>query len=134
MSSVLKKRNGKSVDQIPVMHVQEKPTLQKPFSKTYNLYGDRNRRDAIIALIQQQHRGDPFVVPFVSHLQKIGKEKLDPYKKMEFTLHEFGVTLIFLTSYEEESEMAYPIADLTSEPDFRLKRPRTLFEWLSGAN
>ena len=132
MSSFVKKRVGKSVEEAPVLRVQEKPVLQKPFSKTYNLYGDKNRRDAIVALIQHQHRGEPFVVPFVAHLQQIGKEKLDSYKKMEFTLHEFGITLTFLTSHSDDSEMAYPIADLTSEPDFRLKRQRTFMEWLSG--
>ena len=109
-----------------------KPVLQKPFSKTYNLYGFENRRDAIIALLRQQHRGEPFLDPFIGHLQKIGEDKLDPYKKMEFSLHEYGIVLTFLTSYHEESEMAYPITDLTSDPDFRLARKKTFFEWLTG--
>ena len=110
----------------------EAPAVQKSFSKSYNLYGSKNRRDAIIALIQQQHRGEPFVAPFVAHLHQIGKPKLDSYKKMEFHLYEYGIHLTFLTSHETEDEMEYPISDLTDEPDFRLKREATLFEWLSG--
>lgn len=108
------------------------PAVQKAFSKTYNLYGIEKRRDAIIALIQQQHRGEPFVAPFVAHLQKIGAEKLDPYSKMEFHLQQFGIQLTFLTSSRDEGEMNYPIADLIDEPDFRLKREKTFFEWLTG--
>ena len=108
------------------------PVVQKSFTKTYNLFGSEKRRDAIIALIQQQHRGDPFVVPFVAHLLQIGVDKLDSYSKMEFHLQQFGIHLTFLTSSRDESEMNYPIADLTDEPDFRLKREKTFFEWLRG--
>ena len=71
MSSLVKKRLGKSAEETPVMQTQEKPILQKPFSKTYTLYGTHNRRDAIIALIQQQHRGEPFVVPFVPYVTAV---------------------------------------------------------------
>jgi len=108
------------------------PVVQKPFTKSYNLFGSEKRRDAIVALIQQQHRGEPFVVPFVAHLKQIGTDKLDAYSKMEFHLQEFGIHLTFLTSSRDENEMNYPIADLTDEPDFRLKRERTFFEWLRG--
>lgn len=130
----MKSAKGTSDESEPVI-MREKPagpTVQKAFSKTYNLYGSEKRRDAIVALIQQQHRGELFVAPFVAHLQKIGAEKLDPYSKMEFQLQEFGIHLTFLTSYREESEMNYPIANLNDEPDFRLKREKTFFEWLRG--
>jgi hypothetical protein len=109
-----------------------KEVLQKSFTKTYRVFGEDRRRDAIIALIQHQHRGEPFVAPFVAHLMKIGPYKMDVYSKIEIQLLEYGIHLTFMTSTTEESEMDYPIPDLTREPDPRLKRDRTFMEWLKG--
>jgi hypothetical protein len=110
---------------------KEPPAVQKPFTKTYRIYGDAGRRDAIIALLKQQHRGEPFLQPFMDHLLKIDVFKLDPYKKMEFDLSQFGIKFTFLTSFEGEDEMSYPISDLSHDPDWRLKRARTWSEWLT---
>jgi hypothetical protein len=110
----------------------DKKVAQKAFSKTYRLFGTKGRRDAIIAIIKQQHSSEPFVAPFVDHLNKIGKEKLDPYSKMVFDLSQFNIQLTFLTSQAEVSEMSYPISDLSLDPDPSLERPRTFLEWLTG--
>ena len=103
---------------------------QKAFTQTYNLFGFAGHRDNIIALLNQRHRGEPFLAPFTAHLKKIGAEKLDDYSKMEFHLTEYNIHLTFKTSRLEEAEMSYPIADLTSEPDFRLKAPKSWFQRL----
>jgi hypothetical protein len=135
MSSLTKRavqQKGQGQEVETMRDRQKAPAVQQPFTKTYRLFGTEKRRDAIIALIQQQHRGEPFVAPFVEHLKKIGKDKLDPYSKMEFTLGEYNIRLTFLTSTFEVSEMAYPIADLANEPDHRLRRNRTFLEWLTG--
>jgi hypothetical protein len=110
----------------------EKKVAQKAFSKTYRLFGTKGRRDAIIATIRNQHGSEPFVAPFIDHLNKIGREKLDPYSKMVFDLSQFNIQLTFLTSQLEVSEMSYPIPDLSMDPDPSLERPRTFLEWLTG--
>lgn len=128
-------RNMKVKEEPPVEAVtfkNEKKVAQKAFSKTYRLFGTKGRRDAIIAIIKQQHSSEPFVAPFVDHLNKIGKEKLDSYSKMVFDLSQFNIQLTFLTSQAEVSEMSYPISDLSLDPDPSLERPRTFLEWLMG--
>jgi hypothetical protein len=103
---------------------------QKAFTQTYNLFGLHGHRDNIIALLNQRHRGEPFLNPFTAHLKKIGADKLDNYSKMEFHLTEYNIHLTFKTIKTEEGEMSYPIGDLTSEPDFRLKATKSWFQRL----
>ena len=134
-TTVIMFRNMKVKEDLPVDTVvfkNEKKVVQKAFSKTYRLFGTKGRRDAIIAIIKQQHGSEPFVVAFIDHLNKIGKDKLDPYSKMEFDLSQFNIQLTFLTSQAEVSEMSYPIPDLSMDPDPSLERPRTFLEWLTG--
>lgn len=136
MSSLTKRnsRNTNETNETNKINItfHSKEVLQKSFTKTYRVFGEDKRRDAIIALIQHQHRGEPFVAPFVAHLMKIGPYKMDVYSKIEIQLLEYGIQLTFLTSTTEEFEMDYPIPDLTREPDPRLKRDRTFMEWLRG--
>ena len=132
---MFKNANPKCKEDPPIEAISfknEKKVVQKAFRKTYRLFGTKGRRDAIIAIIRQQHGSDPFVAPFVDHLNKIGKDKLDPYSKMEFDLSQFNIQLTFLTSQAEVSEMSYPIPDLSMDPDPSLERPRTFLEWLTG--
>ena len=113
---MFKNANPKCKEDPPIEAISfknEKKVVQKAFRKTYRLFGTKGRRDAIIAIIRQQHGSDPFVAPFVDHLNKIGKDKLDPYSKMEFDLSQFNIQLTFLTSQAEVSEMSYPIPDLS---------------------
>lgn len=103
---------------------------QKAFTQTYNLFGLHGHRDNIIALLNQRHRGEPFLEPFTAHLKKIGADKLDNYSKMEFHLTGYNIHLTFKTIHSEEAEMSYPIADLSAEPDFRLKAQKSWFQRL----
>jgi hypothetical protein len=131
--SKLTKKTPKEFNTTPALFIVNEPaTVQKSFAKTYKLFGEEKRRDAIIALIQHQHRSEPFVVPFVTHLLNIDPYKLDNYGKLEFKLLEYGIDLTFLTWGPDESEMSYPIANLSDEPDHRLKRSRTFMEWMRG--
>jgi hypothetical protein len=130
--SKLTKKTPKETNMVTETPFMVKEPIQKSFTKTYKLYGEDRRRDAIIALIQQQHRGELFVAPFVTHLKMIDPYKMDEYSKLEFKLLEFGIELTFLTSNPDESELFYPIPDLTMDPDPRLKRMRTFMEWISG--
>jgi hypothetical protein len=132
MSKLTKKTPNEATTTPTPFIVKEPTTFQKSFTKTYKLFGEEKRRDAIIALIQHQHRSEPFVVPFVAHLMNIDPYKLDGYGKLEFKLLEFGIELTFLTWGPDESEMSYPIANLSDEPDHRLKRSRTFMEWIRG--
>ena len=131
--SKLTKRTPKDAETTAAPYMVKEPvTVQKSFTKTYKLFGEERRRDAIIALIQHQHRSEPFVVPFVAHLMNIDPYKLDNYGKLEFKLLEYGIELTFLTWGPDDSEMSYPIANLTDEPDHRIKRSRTFMEWIRG--
>ena len=106
--------------------------IQQSFSKTYLLYGIKNRRDAIIALVQQQHGGEPFVAPFVVHMKEVGKKALDSFSKITMHLLEYNIHLTFVTSNFVPSEFEYTIEALSVEPDFRIRRKRTFLEWLTG--
>jgi hypothetical protein len=132
MSKLTKKTPKESIVTPTPFKVNEPVTVQKSFTKTYKLFGEERRRDAIIALIQHQHRSEPFVVPFVAHLKMIDPYKLDNYGKLEFKLLEYGIELTFLTWGPDDSEMSYPIANLTDEPDHRIKRSQTFMEWIRG--
>jgi len=106
--------------------------VQPSFTKTYLLYGVKNRRDAIIALVQQQHGVEPFVGPFVAHMKEVGKKALDAFSKITMHLLEYNIHLTFVTSNFVPSEFDYTIEALAAEPDFRIKRARTFLEWLTG--
>ena len=120
-----------SVRRTQVSPIGSRP-VQQSFAKTYLLYGVKNRRDAIIALVQQQHGGEPFAAPFVAHMKEVGKKALDSFSKITLHLLEYNIHLTFVTSNFVPSEFEYTIETLSSEPDFRIKRAKTFLEWLTG--
>ncbi len=120
-----------SVRRTQVSPIGTKP-IQQSFAKTYLLFGVKNRRDAIIALVQQQHGGEPFVGPFVVHMKEVGKKALDAFSKINIHLLEYNIHLTFVTSNFVPSEFDYTIEALSAEPDVRIRRKRTFLEWLTG--
>lgn len=120
-----------SVRRTQVSPIGTKP-IQQSFAKTYLLFGVKNRRDGIIAAIQQQHGGEPFVAPFVVHMKEVGKKALDAFSKITLHLLEYNIHLTFVTSNFVPSEFDYTIETLSAEPDFRIRRKRTFLEWLTG--
>ena len=100
--------------------------------KTYLLFGLKKRRDAIIALVEQRHGGEPFVGPFISHMKKIGKKSLDEYSKIIIHILEYNIHLTFVTSNFIEHALEYTIETLSAEPDYRFRRSKTFLEWLTG--
>jgi len=93
---------------------------KKSSDNTYVLEKHSGKRDAIIGLIRLHHSGDEFAKPFIAHLMKIGKKKLDEYSEIEFLLKESGQRLVFTSSRMEKNEMTYTIPKLALEPDVRL--------------
>ena len=100
--------------------------------KTYLLFGPKKRRDAIIALVEQRHAGEPFVVPFIAYMKNIGKKSLDEYSKIIIHILEYNIHLTFVTSNFVEKVLEYTIDKLTAEPDYRFRRSKTFLEWLTG--
>ena len=100
--------------------------------KTYLLFGLKNRRDGIIALVEKRHGGEPFVIPFVDHMNKIGKKSLDEYSKIIIHILEYNIHVTFVTSNFIEKVLEYTIEALTAEPDYRFRRAKTFLEWLTG--
>lgn len=105
-----------------------KPT-KKASDNTYILTKHARKRDAIIDLVRLNHADDAFAQPFIAHLKKIGKKKLDEYSEIEFILKEHGQRLLFTSSRMEKNEMTYTIPNLSLEPDVRLAAQS--FWWFS---
>jgi len=106
--------------------------IQKAFDKTYLLFGIKNRRDGIIALVEQRHSDQPFVIPFVEHMKNIGKKSLDEYSKIIIHILEYNIHLTFVTSNFIENILEYTVEALAAEPDYRFRRTKTFLEWLTG--
>jgi hypothetical protein len=106
--------------------------VQPSFEKTYLLFGLKNRRDSIIALVEQRHSGEPFGPPFADHMKKIGKKSLDEYSKIIIHILEYNIHLTFVTSDFVENALEYTIESLSAEPDYRFRRAKTFLEWLTG--
>jgi hypothetical protein len=100
------------------------PTIQKSFDKTYSIFGAKNRRDSIIAVVQREHAGEVFAEPFITHVQKMGKKKLDDFSDLEFLLLEYNIRLVFVTSKMDRYEMTYRVPKLSDEPDPNLCEKR----------
>lgn len=95
--------------------------LRRPIRRTYNLGGRRvGIRDAIIENVRYDYSEAPFMLPFVAHLQKIGRTKLDAYSEIVFDLTGQNVMLTFRMVRDEPDEMTYTLPDLSLEPDARL--------------
>lgn len=102
------------------------------YEKTYLLFGLKKRRDAIIALVEQRHAGEPFVAPLITHMKNIGKKSLDEYSKIIIHILEYNIHLTFVTSNFVEKVLEYTIETLSAEPDYRFRRSKTFLEWLTG--
>ena len=95
--------------------------LQRPVRATYNLgLCQHDVRDCIIDTVLRNHSDQPFSAPFVAHLRKIGRDKLDIYSEIEFAITEYNVNLLFKTRRDVTEEMTYTLPDLSLEPDARL--------------
>lgn len=108
-----------------------------PYSRaldmTYHLGPSRGVRDAIINLVMHLHGSATFCVPFVEHLQRVGRRCLDGFSELEFLLQEYRVRLVFRTSQMEKNEMTYTLPDLRLAPDERLQERPGLLARLLGA-
>jgi hypothetical protein len=106
--------------------------MENPFQKTHLLYGLKKRRDAIITLVEDRYKEEPFAAPFIEHMKKIRKKSLDEYSKIIIHILEYNVDLTFVTSNFVENALEYSIEALTAEPDYRFRRAKTFLEWLTG--
>ena len=108
------------------------PVLQRPLRAAYNLgLCPNDVRDCIIETVLRNHADQPFATPFVAHLRKIGRDKLDIYSEIEFAITEYNVNLVFKMRREAVEEMTYTLPDLSLEPDIRLAAPQRR-GWFGG--
>jgi hypothetical protein len=87
-------------------------------------------RDHVVDWVVRNFRDAAWAGPFLAHLAKIGRYRLDMYTVMEFLLEEYSVRLVFTVLRSEHHEMTYRLPSLLVEPDPVLARPRGVFGWL----
>jgi hypothetical protein len=88
-------------------------------------------RDRIADWVWQTYGGRAaWVNPFLGHLAKVGRYKLDGFSTLEFLLEEYNVRLVFWVVRDVEHQMVYRLPSLAVEPDPTLARPRGVFGWL----
>lgn len=117
--------------------VEEEPYIVSvasvhPIDCHYELGPSRDVRNSIIALVRRLHSHDSFCAPFVAHLQKIGRHRLDGFSELEFLLKEHRVRLVFRTSQMEVNEMTYTLPNLRLPPDARLQEKPGMVARLLG--
>jgi hypothetical protein len=87
-------------------------------------------RDHVADWVVRNYRDAVWAGPFLAHLAKIGRYRLDVYTVMEFLLEEYSVRLVFVVLRSTNHEMTYRLPSLAVEPDPSLARPRGVFGWL----
>lgn len=87
-------------------------------------------RDHVVDWVVRNHRDAAWAGPFLAHLAKIGRYRLDVYTVMEFLLEEYSVRLVFVVLRSVNHQMTYRLPVLAEDPDPSLARPRGVFGWL----